>query len=259
MRLSYLNTTNVKGLPDDHYSLNEVAYIQGSNRSGKSAILQAIQYAVFGRCDEMGSKGVGALVRSGQPSCSIECGGDGIVFRATITINKKGTVSQERSCTCDGKEITEKEVAKMFGGIPNTIGQFLDLTGEETWRLIMPMEAGEGAFPEYIKKTANTLIDKLEESDFSVSGIRAHMSGEMDSYSRATALLETVNASQREVREKARAVIKALESPPETYTGPSVGDLKFREQELKDQIAAFQKAIRARESDQQTIQYNEKS
>jgi DNA repair exonuclease SbcCD ATPase subunit len=225
MRLNYLNTTNVKGLPDNHYNLRDVTYIQGNNRSGKSAILQAVQYAVFGRCDEIGSKGVGALIRSGQMSCSIECGGDLLVFRATISVNKKGAVSQERSCTYEGKEITEKELQKMFGGIPNTIAQFLELTGEETWRLIMPSQGGENALPEHIQRLADTLVGKLKESEFSTSGITAHMSGEADSYSRATALLEAVNASQREVRDKARAVIKALESPPEPYVGPSMGDL----------------------------------
>ncbi len=257
MRLNYLNTTNVKGLPDDHYNLRDVTYIQGNNRSGKSAILQAVQYAVFGRCDEIGSKGVGALIRSGQTSCSIECGGDLLVFRATISVNKKGAVSQERSCTYEGKEITEKELQKMFGGIPNTIAQFLELTGEETWRLIMPSQGGENALPEHIQRLTDTLVGKLKESEFSTSGITAHMSGEADSYSRATALLEAINASQREVRDKARAVIKALESPPEPYTGPSMGDLRFREKELKDQIGSLQAMLKSRTNDQQTLKYNE--
>ena len=86
MSLSYLNTENVKGLKNDHYSLKPVTYIHGDNRSGKTAILQAIQQAVFGRSDEIGAKGAGALIHRDHSSCSMECGGDMVVFRAEILI-----------------------------------------------------------------------------------------------------------------------------------------------------------------------------
>lgn len=256
--ITYVITKNVKGLKNDRYELRPVTYVQGNNRSGKSAILQAIQYAVFGRCDEIGSRGIGALIRSGESQCEIECGGEGVVFRAVVSVNKKGTVSQERTCLIDGKEVTEKEVAKMFGGLPATVGQLMSLTGEEMWRLMMPTDssAGESGLPDSIKQTIGELMRQMADAGFSTSGIASHLAGDMDLFIRATSLAEAVNAGAREVREKARAVITAIESPPEPYTGPSVGDLKIREKALKDKLASFAEAVRRKTTNEQTISYN---
>lgn len=256
MSLSYLNTENVKGLKNDHYSLKPVTYVQGDNRSGKTAILQAIQQAVFGRSDEIGAKGAGSLVHRDHSSCSMECGGDMVVFRAGVSINKKGAVSQSRSCTIEGKEVVEDEVMRLVGYVPTTVAGFKDLTGEQVWRLIMP--SGESqSLPEHIMVNLKSLCDKLQECGFDVGGIMAHTQGDTDCFSRATALLEAINSKQRDVREKARALLTAMEPPEKPYTGPSVGDLKLEEKSLKDQINRFQESHRQRAKSEETIRYNE--
>ena len=256
MSLSYLNTENVKGLKNDHYSLKPVTYIHGDNRSGKTAILQAIQQAVFGRSDEIGAKGAGALIHRDHSSCSMECGGDMVVFRAGVAFGKKGAVSQTRNCTIDGKEVTDAEVTRLVGVVPSTIAGFRELTGEQVWRLIMTL-GGSDDLPEGVVREVNSLCSKLQECGFDDRDITCHLSGDVDCFSRATSLLEAINAKQRLVREKARALLTAMEPPSTPYSGPSVGNLKLEEKSLKDQLSKFQDALRQKSKAEETLKYNE--
>lgn len=255
MSMDYIETKNIKGLKDGRYALKPVTYVQGNNRSGKSAILQAIQQAVFGRSDEIGAKGAGALIRSGTSECSIECGSGDTKFLATVSVNKKGSISQSRSCQVGGMEVTEGEVKRLVGDVPCTIAGFKDLTGEEVWRLIMP-SGDSSALPDSIADELRSLCYKLSECGIDSGGITAHIGGDTDCFSRATALLEAVNAKQREVREKARALITAIESPVEAYSGPPVGELKLEEKQLRDQVNRFMESHRQRSVTQQTLEYN---
>jgi len=256
MSLSYLNTENVKGLKNDHYSLKPVTYIHGDNRSGKTAILQAIQQAVFGRSDEIGAKGAGALIHRDHSSCSMECGGDMVVFRAGVAFGKKGVVSQTRSCTINGNEVTDAEVTRLVGTVPSTIAGFRELTGEQVWRLIMTL-GGSDELPEGVVREVNSLCSKLQECGFDDRDIICHLSGDVDCFTRATSLLEAINSKQRLVREKARALLTAMEPPETPYSGPSVGNLKLEEKSLKEQLSKFQEALRQKSKAEETLKYND--
>ena len=258
MRLTKIRVANVKGLPDGEYTLSPVTFVCGGNRSGKTAILQAVQYAVFGRCDEMGAKGVGALVRTGCDHCTIECQSEGAVFFAKISVGKKGTVSQSRSCEIDGREVTDAEVARLVGDVPVTLAQLAKLTGEEMWRLIMP-SGSDAELPEHVQRPIEDLMGRLEmvgKTTCAVS-LKQQMESDADCVSRATSLMESITILQRESRETARALLKT--SDPDSivpYSGPPIADLRIEEKELKERMRAFQESVRQINQLKQTVEYN---
>jgi DNA repair exonuclease SbcCD ATPase subunit len=257
MKLTSVKVVNVKGLKDGEYPLSAVTYVCGGNRSGKTAILQAVQYAVFGRCDEMGSKGVGALVRSGGDFCSIEVVGDEVVFAAKVSVKKNGTISQSRVCKINGLEVSSAEVSKILGDVPTTLAQFNALTGEEMWRLIMPQDESNKV-PADVVQAVDAIADKLEGVGMtgSSSQIRTALEMEADSVSHATAILEAVSGAQREARSTARALLKTIESDEKPYDGPPLADLKIEEKELKQRMQQIQESIRSINRIRQTIEYN---
>jgi hypothetical protein len=258
MSLKSVQVSNLKGLKDGRYDLKPVTYVCGGNRSGKSALLQGIQYSIFGRCEEIGAKGAGALVRSGSDSCSVVCeADDGMVAKLSLTLSKKGSVSQSRVMMINGMQVSEAEAASQCGNVPVSIDQFRDLTGEEVWRLIMPVDSASGeGLPEHIKQSVGDLMKKLTDAGFSTADIALQLGGELDCFSRATQLLEQVNISLREVREKARAILKAIETAPQPYDGPSLEDLKLEQASLKSQINQFTEMATAKTTVEQTIAYN---
>lgn len=258
MRLTKLKVTSVKGLADGEYTLSPVTFVCGGNRSGKTAILQAVQYAVFGRCDEMGAKGVGALVRTGSDHCTIECQSEGAVFFAKISVSKKGSVSQSRSCEIDGREVTDSEVSRLVGDVPVTLAQLAKLTGEEMWRLIMP-SGDDAALPLHVQQSIRDLAGRLEMLGkvTCAASLSQQMESDSDCVSRATSLMESISSLQRETRETARALLKTSDADAIVpYSGPPLSDLKVEEKDLKDRLRGFQECVRQSNQIKQTVEYS---
>lgn len=254
--MATLTVKNVKGLKDGSYEFRDIAYIVGGNRSGKSAILQSIQYVVFGKCDEIGSRGAGALVRNGQPRCEIQYSDGERDFSAVISVSSKGAVSQTRTCKIKGMEVASSEIDKLAGGVPVTIQQFMDLTGEQMWKLATPQAGVESAIPDGIIDQVNQLIEKLGKCGEPTGPLKASLTQLEDLSQMAGAILDAVKESQRTTHERCRAIMSLLESPTKVYSGPPLADLILEETSLKERIKQISAAIAQRNKDNGTIEYN---
>lgn len=252
---------NVKGLKDGRYDFKEINYIVGSNRSGKSAILQAIQYAVFGKCDEIGSRGAGALIRKGEKSCSItycvsEQQEDEYVFAAEVSVNSKGSVSQSRSAKVHGIEVKQSHIDSLVGVVPVTIQQFMELTGEQMWQLVMPQNSIEVLIPNRITDGMVELVNKLSAAKEPADEISRAVGSDAELTVKLDAMLSAVQASQRATREKARAIMSLLEEPVVLDASwPPLGDLLIEETALNNRIRAATKAMADRKKNQAAIDY----
>lgn len=256
-----LTVRNVKGLKDGTYDFSQINYIVGSNRSGKSAILQSIQFAVFGKCDEIGSRGAGALIRKGEKSCAITyCVSneqeDEYVFRAEVSVNAKGSVSQSRLCTLKGIEVAQSHVDSIAGVVPVTIQQFMDLTGEQMWQLVMPQDSVEILIPNRITDGMVELSNKLSFVKEPTQDIVGALGCDAELTIKLDAMLSAVQASQRATREKARAIMSLLEEPVVMDASwPPLGDLLMEETALNNRIRAATKAMADRKKNEAAIDY----
>lgn len=253
--MATLTVKNVKGLKDGSYEFRDVAFIAGGNRSGKSAILQAIQYAVFGKCDEFGSRGAGALIRNGESRSEITYTEGDREFYTLITINAKGAVSIMRSCKVNGLEVMQAEIEKLSGGVPVTIDQFMGLTGEQMWKLVTP-QSGSGDIPDSILDQVNDLCVKLRDAEQDIDELNGSLLAGGDLSQKAQAILDAAKESQRSVHEFCRSLMSVQETA-KPYSGPPLAELLQEEKHLKERINQGTKARAESNRSKGMIEYNQ--
>lgn len=86
MKIAIKNFRNIRNLTIDGAPLA----LFGMNRAGKSSVLYAIQYALYGWCAQTGrdGRGASAMIRSGAKSASIEITFGDVVVHCEITAKK---------------------------------------------------------------------------------------------------------------------------------------------------------------------------
>lgn len=245
MRLLNASLHDIKNRAHRLVDLAPITYIQGDNRSGKTAISQAIQFAIFGKSDEVGAKSSGDLVANGVGSGHVVVNATGYMFNGLIEFKSKGSVSVKRSCTPSGSslQVSDKDVAEMLGPVPPTVSQLLELTGEELWQLAMPDSMGE--IPEYVIKMIASAVTQVSDLNKKTSGITTALS-ELEKLLklpnfRDGALVTEYSTLLGDLKRELSALTKACLVCADTknlkpYNGEPVADLKKEIAAIDEQV-----------------------
>lgn len=224
-----VNIENVKSIGGASIAIQKpVVLISGDHRSGKSAISQAIQFAIFGASDDFGKRGAGALVSNGSSHSSVEVLTDEVRFSSSVSVNAKGTVSQKRDASpinSPGSVLNDEALANLVGLVPVTIQQLLSLTGEELWQLAMP-DSSSSVVPEYIVSSVADVAAKAGKLEFkSLESLKvtseAISADPTEFITKLTDLKKEVQAKVKTLQELAKAA-----SSMKPYTGRPVADMK---------------------------------
>lgn len=227
-RITSISICNVKSVKQKQIDIKApVVFISGDHRSGKSAISQAIQFAIFGKSDEIGQRGVGALIAGSTGTAEVSVWTDQTLFQATASVSAKGTVSQKRMASpigSLGSILIDESVEQLLGAVPVTINQLLSLSGEQLWQLAMPSDQSM-VVADYIVKAVADVDAKVKS--LGLVGLSLKVTADAiaeDSAGFIEGLTEVKKGVQSQVKllqEQAKAA--ATLAP---YSGPPIADLK---------------------------------
>lgn len=256
-----INIENVKSIGGASIGITKpVVLISGDHRSGKSAISQAIQFAIFGGSDDFGKRGAGALVTNGRSNSSVEVLTDEVRFAASVSVNAKGTVSQKRDASpinSPGSILNDDALADLIGLVPVTIQQLLSLTGEELWQLAMP-DSSSSVVPEYIVNSVADVAAKAKKLEFkSLESLKVTSESitadPADVIAKLTDLKKEVQAKVKTLQELAKAATTL-----KPYAGRPVADMKQDLEAISATVAELTRALADRKRNAELADLKEK-
>jgi hypothetical protein len=243
MRLTKASVSNFKQV-SRVFDLGRVTLITGSSRSGKSAMMSAIQAAVVGSVDGIGSanKSLGELHSGIEPAtCTVETDDQ---WRFSVDIRKTlDRCSVSRVVSRDGLVLDESAATKaLFGNIPCYASKLMSMSGEDVLSLMLSNKTR----PASVDVCANPWIKECKKHAYLVSacsdlerslGLQDYCAATVESFGAAKALVSYI----KDAIDRHQTVVSSENQP---YTGPSKVLVDDRIRTLEKLISDHEDAVR---------------
>jgi exonuclease SbcC len=196
IRLEIKNVTAFRAEQTIEFDGLDLFAISGQTGAGKSTILDAMTYALFGRIERIGKQGIQQLISQGQPSMAVmlEFAIDGSRYRITRRTNAKGTTAVQFELAEGDEWIQAGEGSDKVSGANELIKRAIGLDYDAFTRTVL---LPQNRFAEFLvgdaKERRSILTDLLGLELFERLGKRAgdiKREAEVEARARTT-LLET--------------------------------------------------------------------
>ncbi len=249
MQIIQVNSTGFKGCSASRHKIKKTTAVTGPNRSGKTAIIAAIQAAVLGEVDGVGSASakLGLLADNKTANCSAEVEtNENTKFSFQCRVGK--TASATRQITKDGLGLdmkTMKEV--LFGEVPTSPMSIWKLSGEELWSLMLPRSQSE--VPEDVKHRTADLRKKAGDINANILGIELVLN-DPDVNVASTKGLEEAKAFVSQIDKEIEIARSIINTDIPSYNGPAIADVTQEINAIKERIKANSEAVKNAKSNE---------
>ncbi len=241
MRLQKLVSSGFKGQQYD-LELEHVNLIHGENRSGKTAIIAAMQACCHGEVDKVGGANAKLALladesKKATATLTVEGG-----YELAFAVSQGKSASVSRTIKLDGMPLDVKLAEEcLFGGVPQYPRKLFSLTGEELWSLMMPQ--GDGKTPDPIANAFNAMRLAREKAGLKSDAIRVPLES-TDIGIASSDGLKAAKEALSEIKKMITGAELQLATDIPIYDGPSKPEVEEAISVLKKQLDEHQTAVR---------------
>jgi hypothetical protein len=241
MKLQKLVSKGFKGQEYD-LELGEVNLIHGENRSGKTAIIAALQACCCGEVDKVGGANAKLALladSSKRATAALTLEED---HELSFSVSQGKTASVSRAIKVGGMPLETKLAQEiLFGGVPQYPRKLFSLTGEELWSLMMPQ--GDGKTPELVAAAFNMMRLAREKAGLKSDVIRVPLES-TDIGVASNDGLKAAKDALSEIKQMIKGAELQLATDIPIYDGPSKPEVAESISVLQKQLDEHQMAVR---------------